>query len=190
MKIQTERLVVGGVALLVGLAIGWMVRGVATYNTHAGTIADYDDWRVTCPSAQVAQGVCELSSDILDAGTQAPLARVTITKDTRDGGKPVIGFVLPYGVALQANMGLTIGKDPIKVLNFRTCNSVGCVVLADFDDKMSSALKENQEARIAFVMADGRQAAAPVSFKGYNTAMSSYKALDARRNSWFWRLFS
>ncbi len=35
MKNQTERLVVGGVALLVGLLLGWTVRGVGTYNTKA-----------------------------------------------------------------------------------------------------------------------------------------------------------
>ena len=37
---KIERLIVGGVALLVGLLLGWMVRGVATYNIHAGLDRD------------------------------------------------------------------------------------------------------------------------------------------------------
>ena len=62
---KTERLIVGGVALLVGLLLGWMVRGVSTFNTHAATIAAYDDWRVACPAAETKDVNCELSSVFL-----------------------------------------------------------------------------------------------------------------------------
>ncbi len=66
MKNLTERLVIGGVALLVGLLLGWMVRGVATYNNNAAVLASYEDWRVTCPAASVEKTTCELSTDIMD----------------------------------------------------------------------------------------------------------------------------
>lgn len=189
MKIPTERLVVGGGALLVGLLVGWMVRGVATYNTSASAAAEYDDWRVTCPPASAKEATCELVSDILDATTQSPIARMTITTDIK-AKKQVMGFVLPFGVALEPNMGLTIGKNPLKVLPFRTCNQVGCIVVADFDDKTAASFKEAGEARINFLMSDGRQVGAPVSFKGYDNGLSAYKSADAKRNNWFWRLWS
>ena len=48
---KIERLIIGGAALLVGLILGWMVRGVTTYNVHQASIASYDDWRVACPAA-------------------------------------------------------------------------------------------------------------------------------------------
>jgi len=137
---KIERLIIGGAALLVGLLLGWMVRGVATYNVHQASIATYDDWRVACPAAEAtAENVaahCELSTDVVDKsqGTPNAVARATITTDK--DGKQLIGFVLPYGVALEAGMGLKIGKDPVKVYQYRTCNTIGCIVTTPFDDKL------------------------------------------------------
>ena len=70
---------------------------------------------------------CELSTDVVDKsqGTPNPIARATITTDK--DGKQIMGFILPYGVALEAGMGLRIGKDPVKVYQYRTCNTVGCI---------------------------------------------------------------
>ena len=55
-------------------------------------------------------------------------------------GKQVMGFTLPFGVALEAGMGMRIGKDPVKVIQYRTCNSVGCVATVPFDDALSKSL--------------------------------------------------
>jgi invasion protein IalB len=83
---KIERVIVGVVALLVGLLLGWMVRGVATYNVHAAQVATYEDWRVACPSADNKDAACELSSDLVDKSQPngAVLARATITTD-KDG---------------------------------------------------------------------------------------------------------
>jgi len=126
---KIERLIIGGAALLVGLLLGWMVRGVATYNTHQASIATYDDWRVACPAAEATaenkDAHCELSTDVMDKTQTTPnaVARATITIDKDN--KQLIGFVLPFGVALEAGMGLKIGKDPVKVYQYRTCNAIG-----------------------------------------------------------------
>src|SRR5579872_4244559 len=103
---KIERLIVGGAALLVGLLLGWMVRGVATYNVHAATIANYEDWHVACPASEVKEGACELSTDVIDKSGATPntIARASIS--TVKDGKQVLAFVLPFGVALEAGMGL------------------------------------------------------------------------------------
>jgi invasion protein IalB len=195
---KIERLIIGGAALLVGLLLGWMVRGVATYNTHAASIATYDDWRVACPAAELPADIkdpkdqphCELSTDVIDKsqGTPNAVARATITIDK--DGKQVVGFVLPFGVALEAGMGLKVGKDPVKVYQYRTCNSVGCIVTAPFDDKLASSLKGTDDASVMFAGLDGKPVSVPISFKGYQTSMSAWKGQEAKRTSWVWRLFS
>src|SRR5215469_13135011 len=108
---KIERVIVGVVALLVGLLLGWMVRGVGTYNSHAAQVATYDDWRVACPSSDMKDAACELSTDLVDKSSPngSVLARAAITTDK--DGKQVMGFTLPYGVALEAGMGVKIGKD-------------------------------------------------------------------------------
>ncbi len=187
---KIERVIVGVVALLVGLLLGWMVRGVATYNVHAAQVATYDDWRVACPSADMKDAACELSTDLIDKSQPngAVLARATITTDK--DGKQILGFTLPFGVALEAGMGMRIGKDPVKVYPYRTCNSVGCIATTPFDEPLSNSLKGSDDAAVLFAGLDGKPVSVPFSFKGYQTSLSAWKSAEAKRHSWFWRLWS
>jgi invasion protein IalB len=187
---KIERLIVGGVALLVGLLLGWMVRGASTYNVHQASITSYDDWRVACPPADTKDAHCELSTDVVDKsqGTPNTVGRATITTDK--DGKQVVGFVLPFGVALEAGMGLKIGKDPVKIYQYRTCNSVGCIATTPFDDALAASLKNADDVALMFAGLDGKPVQVPVSFKGYSQSLSAWKSADARRQSWFWRLVS
>jgi invasion protein IalB len=187
---KIERLIVGGVALLVGLVLGWMGRGVATYNIHAAQIANYDDWRVACPAADSKDATCELSSDLVDRNqpNASAMARMSITTDK--DGKQIVGFTMPFGVALEAGMGLRIGKEPVKVYQYRTCNQVGCIAVAPFDNNLQTALKGADDASVMFAGLDGKPQGVPVSFKGYQKSLSAWRAAEDRRHSWFWRLFS
>jgi invasion protein IalB len=187
---KTERLIVGGVALLVGLAAGWMGRGVATYNIHAASVATYEDWRVACPSAETKDVSCEMSTDVVDRsqGTANAVARAGIT--TAKDGKEMLSFMLPYGVALEAGMGLRIGKDPVKVYQYRTCNSVGCLAETPLDPALASALKGADDASLMFAGLDGKPVSVPMSFKGYKQSLSAWQSADHKRKSWFWRLWS
>ena len=187
---KIERLIVGGVALLVGLLLGWMVRGVSTYNVHAASIASYEDWRVACPAAETKDVSCELSTDVVDRsqGTANPVARATVTTDK--DGKQVLGFMLPYGVALEAGMGLRLGKEPVKVYQYRTCNTVGCLAVTPFDATLADSLKNAHDASVMFAGLDGKPVSVPMSFDGYQKSYGAWKSADARRHSWFWRLWS
>jgi invasion protein IalB len=192
---KTVPLIVGGVALLVGLLVGWMVRGVTTYNVHQASISTYDDWRVACPAAQpddpaAKDAHCELSTDVVDKSQGSPnlLGRASISVDK--DGKQVIGFVLPFGVALEAGMGLKIGKDPVKIYQYRTCNSAGCIATTPFDDALAASLKNTDDASVMFAGLDGKPVSVPLSFKGYKTSLSAWKSADAKRQTWFWRLWS
>jgi len=191
---KIERLMVGAVALLVGLLLGWMVRGVATYNTHANTVATYDDWRVACPAAETTPETkdlsCELSTDVVDKSqvNGNVIARVSITTDK--DGKKTMGFILPFGVALEAGMGLRIGKDPVKVYQYRTCNTAGCIATTPYDDTLAAALKNADDAAVMLAGLDGKAVSVPMSFKGYKTSVAAWKSGDARRKAWFWRLWS
>jgi invasion protein IalB len=190
---KIERLIVGGVALLIGLLLGWAGRGLATYNVHQASIASYEDWRVACPASETKDASCELSTDVIDKsqGTPNPIARATITTDK--DGKQVMGFVLPFGVALEAGMGLRIGKDPknpVKVYQYRTCNTVGCIATTPFDDALASSLKNTDDVAVMFAGLDGKPVSVPMSFKGYQKSLAAWKSADAKRHNWFWRLWS
>ena len=186
-----ERLVMGGVTLLVGLLLGWMLRGVTTYNANAGIAQTFDDWRLACPAATLKDTSCELNSDVIETqdGQPASLARVTITRDNA-AKKQILGFTVPLGVALEPGLGLMIDKDPVKVVQFRTCNTVGCIAVIDLDDKLAQSLDKASDVKIALAGLDGKQRQMSVSLKGYSDARSAYKSNEAHRHNWFWRLWS
>ncbi len=187
MNTMTERLVVGGVALLLGLLLGWMVRGAATYNTAMETVTTYQDWRTVCPAAKQKDLPCQMISEIVDAKSHGTVARIAITKDN---GKAVLGFTLPFGVALEPGIGLQFGKDPVKVYAYRTCNQIGCIVEAPLDEKQETSLKSGTDVRLLFAGLDGKPVAVPLSLKGYNDAHRAYASNESKRASWFWRLWS
>lgn len=191
--LSIERLVLGGVVLLVGLLLGWTVRGVTTYNSGAGTAQTFEDWRMACPAASLKQASCEIDSDVVDENGEAPrsLARVTITQDNSGKvQKPILGFTVPLGVALEPGLGLIIDKNPVKVIAYRTCNSVGCIAVTDFDAKLAASLDGASDVHLALAGLDGKQQQITVSLKGYKAARSAYKSSEARRHNWFWRLWS
>jgi invasion protein IalB len=182
---KTVPLIVGGIALLVGLLVGWMVRGAATYNIHQASITAYDDWRVACPQADTKDAHCELSTDVIDKsqGTPNTLGRASITIDK--DGKQLLGFLLPFGVALEAGMGLKIGKDPVKIYQYRTCNSVGCIATTPFDNPG----RFNNADDVRDVCRPGRQPAR-CWYRSRVIRRCPPESADAKRQTWFWRLWS
>ena len=139
-------------------------------------------WPVPRPTTKDTS--CEMSSDLVDRnqpGANA-LARLSVTTDK--DGKQVVGFTLPFGVALEAGMGLRLGKEPVKVYQYRTCNQVGCIATTPFDDNLKSALntalKNGDDASVMFAGLDGKPVAVPVSFKGYQKSLGAWRAAEGR----------
>jgi invasion protein IalB len=187
MSKMTERLVVGGAALVIGLLLGWMIRGVASYSPETETVTAYQDWRTACPPAAQKTAPCEMIEDIQDDKTHGTVARVAIT---RDAGKQMIGFTMPFGVALEPGVGLRIGKNPVKVIQYRTCNQIGCIAVTELDDKLATSLKSATDAQLLFAGLDGKPVGVPISMKGYNDAHRAYASNESKRANWFWRLWS
>jgi invasion protein IalB len=183
----TERLVLGGVALLLGLLIGWAARGVAGYNSNMESVTMYSDWRVACPPAAAKDQNCQMIEEVLDTRTQQPVVRIAIGAEK---GKQEMIFTVPLGLALQPGMGLILGSDPVRTFPYRTCNSVGCIAVYPLDDKALAGLNTDKDGKVLFAGLDGKPIAVPLSLKGYAQASHAYHGAEARRSNWFWRLFS
>ncbi len=185
MNKMTERLVVGGVALFVGLLIGWMVLGVASYNTATETVTAFQSWRTACPAATQVKQPCQMIQDILDDKTHGTVARIAVS---HDGANQVLAFTMPFGVALEPGLGLRIGKDPVKIVQYRTCNQIGCIATMPLDDKLTASLKGATDVQLLFAGLDGKPVGVPVSLKGYDAAHRAYSTSESKRSSWFCRL--
>jgi len=185
----TQKLVIGAVTLVVGLLLGWAGRGVAGYNSSTQSMTSYDSWRVACPAATQKDVSCEMVQDVLDSQTRSEVARIAIGK--APGGKPTIDVTMPLGVALEPGLGLVLGTEPMRTAKYRTCTKQGCIVDITIDDKLQASLDAGKDGRLLFAGAnDNKPIAIPLSLKGYGAAKSAYNRDEAKRSSWFWRMWS
>jgi invasion protein IalB len=188
MNNMNERLVVGGVALLVGLLLGWAVHGLTSYSPATETVTSFDGWRTACPAATAAtkDQSCAIVQDIMDSKTKTEIARILIA---RDNGKQVLGITLPLGVSLEPGVGLSFGTSPVQLIGYRTCNQGGCTAEAPFDDKMQAAFNGGKDGRILFAGLDNKPIPVPLTLKGFDAAQKAYRRNEAKRGSWFWRMW-
>ena len=186
----TQRLAIGGGALVVGLLIGWAVRGVTGYNTATQSMTSYDAWRVACPAATQKDVGCEMVQDVVDSQSKSEIARVAIGQ--MPGGKLTLDITMPLGVALEAGVGLSLGDEKqMRTAKYRTCTQQGCIVDIQVDDAMQTALNSGKDGRLLFAGAnDNKPIAIPLSLKGYGAAKRAYNNGEAKRASWFWRMWS
>ena len=189
MNTNTERLVVGGGALVVGLLLGWMVRGVATYNTGAESSVPYGDWRVACPAATTKDASCEMVTNLTDAKTKDVVARMSISRDAKQG--QVLAMVLPLNTLLEQGIAIKLDNTDPKSYKFRTCTQSGCISVTPADDKAIDAIAAAQKVTLMSMSAVPGSARADtvVSLNGFKAARSAYLSGNNKRSSFFWRLF-
>lgn len=183
----TQKLVIGAIALVIGLVVGWAVRGVASYNTSTQAVTAYGSWRVACPAAKQANVNCELVQDILDSQSHEEIVRVAVGK--LPDGKPALDLVMPLGAALEPGVGLVLGTNPMITAKYRTCTQQGCIVDIPIDQKLQKQFDDGKDGKIVFAGAnDNKPIAIPLSLTGYGDAERAYHRDEAKRASWFWRM--
>jgi len=167
---------------------------VATYNVSSESSTVYEDWRTFCPQAKIEGVSCEMSGDVVDPALKATLARISIVKDVKNKENPnaeIIAFSVPLNVLLQNGVGVQVGKDKVKVVKYRSCNTSSCVALMPLEPAMLSAMQAGTETKISFMSSqpNAKPQTATVSYKGFNDARSAYSRGNSKRSSWFWRMW-
>ena len=183
------RAAVAAVLLVVGLIVGWFVHKAVASPPDIPTVAVYQDWRIACPISTDKDATCEVQQDVLDSKSHTELARIAIFH-LKGASKMVV--TVPFNVLLEPGIGLALGadKDKPRLYQFETCTDVGCVVNIDFDAGLEKAIAAAPNARILFAGLDGKPVGLPFSIKGYKDVMAVYNNTEAKRHSWFKRMFS
>ena len=183
---MTNRFVVGAIALVLGLVLGWAVHGVLGYDKSMETVTSYEDWRVLCPSASVAAAHCQLEQDTVDTKTRAPIARLVLATDK---DKFSLIATVPLSVMLPQGLSFVIGGET-RTIPYRVCAAAGCMAEIAMDSKIQSGFDagKNGHMDFTFAQANAKPVTIPVSLKGFATAQRAYRNAEARRISWFWRM--
>jgi invasion protein IalB len=189
-KMRTQ-LTRGGIALgilIVGLIAGW-IGGVSTAHDGTAKIEVFKDWRLACPGDDDKKGSCALASDISDPSSGTHLAQITVGVQAEKPDTQMMVVTVPLTVLIQPGLGVQIGSDT-KTLPFATCVPSGCVATMALDDKTLDSLRDAQTMNLVVTAENGRSISLPVSVQGYKAASSTMNWSEARRHSWWRRLWS
>jgi invasion protein IalB len=178
--------------LVVGLVAGWFGHKALTAPPDVPTATVFQDWRLACPATSDKDSSCEVQQDVLDAKSRTELARLSIFH-TKEAGNTLI-VTVPFNVLLDPGIGISLGNDKPRVYPFETCNGIGCIVRIKFDDDLQKAIgaaaAANNQARILFAGLDGKPVGLPFSLKGYSDVIAGFESAEAKRRSWWRRLWS
>jgi invasion protein IalB len=173
--------------LVVGVLAGWIGRGALAGPDDVATIKVYDSWRLACPAISAKQGSCALGQDIVNSQNGTSIAHLVLLKAD---GKLTLSITVPHNVLLDPGLGLQFGKERFDAFPYETCEARGCIVLMPADDKLIAKLSSNQDARLVLASIEGKAVALPISLKGFAAAWHAMDSSEAKRQSWWRRLWS
>jgi invasion protein IalB len=172
---------VGGIA-------GWIGRGMLAGPPDVPTVSVYEDWRLLCPKNENKNISCEISQDVIDDKAGMRVARIVILKDKDQN--TVMAITVPLQVLLEPGMGLKLGNDQVRIFQYKTCTEEGCVSVTPLNNQLEEALAGAQNAGIVVAQPDGKAVELPFSMKGYGEVRKAFLNNEAKRKSWWWRLWS
>jgi invasion protein IalB len=190
MPVSLKRgLIIGAIVLGGGIA-GWIGRGVLTGPPDTTTVTLYQDWQLICPASKDKDKHCEIIQDVVNEKIGRRVARISMGYIKQEK-QPSLMLTVPLGVLLEPGLGLKLGVEDMKAYPYKTCVDDGCVAIIPIDKKLDKSLIAAQDASLAVVtpQGDGKPISLPFSMKGFAQAHRAYLSGEAKRNSWFWRLW-
>jgi len=188
---QTRTWLMRGVAalalLVVGGVAGWMMHGPGD---DVAKISFYKDWRLACPANTDQKGACELATDVVDQKSNQRIAQITVSRESDKSDAKVMVVSVPLTVFIPAGLGVQIGKAAAQTYQYSTCIPSGCIVMVPVDDKMFAALSGAPSVTFSVQTDRGTTINIPVQMGGYDIASKRYTQNEAKRHSWWQRLWS
>jgi invasion protein IalB len=189
MRTQLTRIGVVLVVLIVGLIIGW-IGGVSVAHDGTAKIAAYKDWHLVCPADDDKKSACALQTDVVDSGSGSRVAQITIAYKADKPDTREMVMTVPLAVLIQPGLGIQFGTDAPKTVPFGTCIQTGCIAMVDMDDKLTDSMRGATAMSLVVTAENGKSIPVPVSVQGFDAALSAMNASEARRHSWWRRLWS
>ena len=175
-------LMIGAFIAGIGVTLGGFA---LSKDTNLSTATTYGDWKLACPPRAVAKAECALTQDILQNGTGMTFVHMQLV-GAGDARRLLI--VVPHGVLIKPGLGFAAGNTPLKVLQYETCDSVGCIAYLPLDTATLDTLTDTEAGKIIVVWRDGKELAYPCSLRGFTKGLSAFGWASFARTSWLGRL--
>ena len=176
------RLLSSLVLLLLGaaLALGALYYLGSSGGADVPTISIYGDWRLNCPARSNASISCELVQDVNSKQTGEVILRMGI-RNTESGEE--MGLVVPFGVILDAGLGVALGEVTPRKVEYAVCDETGCRAVTPVDDTLFAGINTRDQGVVVITDLDGQPISLPVSLKGLSDGLAALRASRGQRGS-------
>ncbi len=132
----------------------------------------FDDWIVGCLKDQ-KKPVCYLSQTLSSASDESK-HRVAEFRVGYFGGDALkLIEILPFGVKLHVGTTVISGKELIAPGQYTTCQSFGCIAVADLTKEDIDIIMSNDSNSVAIISVDSQQTNITLSNKGLKEGLEA-----------------
>jgi invasion protein IalB len=134
----------------------------------------FDDWIVACEKDTNKKQLCFLSQVL--SSKEDTKHKVAEFRIGYFGGKDLKMIqILPFGVNLQAGTSIISGKELLAPGKFTTCQSFGCIAVADLSKGDIENILLNAENSVGIISSDAKQTNILMSNKGLKEGLEALK---------------
>ncbi|RUU26661.1 invasion associated locus B family protein [Mesorhizobium sp. M6A.T.Ce.TU.016.01.1.1] len=138
----------------------------------------HGDWTVNCQIIGKTKA-CSLSHQQFNKQNGQRLLAIELATKAAEQANGTLA--LPFGLALAKGINLEVDDKKLEgILQFSTCQAVGCLVPVTFDAKITPLLKAATILKINAVAVDtGQPISFPISLAGFSGALARTAGLSA-----------
>jgi len=171
--------VLGAVTAVLGLHV-W--QATHDFRGTVATTAYIQDWRLTCPPKSATGRACSLQQSIVERGTNATIAELTIARGV---AADTLTIVVPLGVLVGPGLAFSAGSSATIAVPYTTCAQSGCIAITTLTSNQLSQMENGVGGQITIVGGDNRPVNLSYSLKGFADAMHE-RDKDWRRRTDHW----
>jgi invasion protein IalB len=174
-----------------GLSAPAFAGNTATAEKTAAAVQprDYDDWRLSCasadeksaPSCTIFQLLSVEQQNGKDKQQVPALTTVVHIEQVKDKPQTMIRMVTPLGIALISGISFKIDEGKPTQVPFMRCIPGGCLTEMIFDKEMLGKLKSAKKLLVGYKAQTGKDQVFDVSLKGFPQALEALEAADKRK---------
>lgn len=144
------------------------------------TAETFQDWMVRCVMGQDGTKLCEMTQELNDAKSSQRVLAIGIKPTAAADGSADTTIVAPLGLKLAPGILLKIDEaDPVN-LPFDVCLPAGCIVRAQMDATLISALSEAKSIGVDMTAPDGKILGVRLSPTGFADAWKRLEEIAAK----------
>lgn len=136
-------------------------------------------WAKSCAKDAAGAEVCYAEQFAIAAPQNIMMLHVQVGYIGPEG-RPRLVLATPTGVALPAGVTLTLDADKPLVLPFDTCQSGGCLAIADLDQEVLKRLMSGKIMAVRYVNGDRTPIDIPVQLTGLAQILETVTPAKAR----------